>query len=584
MAATAARRLLRLSAYGAAGTAAAAAAVAAAESTLEPVRPMGAFLRLCKAEPPKQDDAGALAAADVAPSERSRILVLGSGWAAQAFVRDVDTQKFDVCMVSPVNYFLFTPLLPSTTVGTTEVRSIVESNRVIVGFRNHSLSARLSYALRVRTPREVACVEGTALNVDAANKRVRCRTSRGDEFDLEYDKLIVAVGSQCNTFGTPGVYENAHFLKSVKDATAIRAALIDSLESASCSTDEAEKKRLTSTVVVGGGPTGVEFAGELVDYIHSDLAKLYDDARDARVTLVQSADHILNTYDKKISEYAEQTLSNANVDVVTNSRVLEVKEGSVVVKDKKSGNVREVPYGVCVWSTGVASIPLTKALMEQASGTAQAKARALRVDSGLQALGLKDVWAVGDAAAVDNPKLRAALKDLFKEADDDNSGYLDTGEYDKCIRIAMERFPQSAEHLRKVRRGFDEADTDHDGKLSMAEMDAVLTSVDKKTRAYPATAQVAAQQGTWLAKRFNSDNVSDGFVYKHKGELCYLGQEKAAAGLASASGDEVVLVGEVVSALWHGAYFNMMRDERMKLKVGFDWAKARLFGRDTSRC
>lgn len=272
----------------------------AAENSLEPVRPLAAFIRDCKKK--NDDDATdnngggdkAIAAAKVV-AERPRVLVLGSGWAAQAFVRDVDTQQFDVCQVSPVNYFLFTPLLPSTTVGTTEVRSIIESNRVIASFRNHSLSSRLAYILRMRTPREVACVEGEALEVSASEKRVRCKNSRGDEFDLEYDRLIVAVGSQCNTFGTPGVTENAHFLKSVRDANTIRGAVIDSLESASCITEATEKKRLASTVVVGGGPTGVEFAAELVDYIRSDLSNLYDEARNARVTLIQSADHILNT-------------------------------------------------------------------------------------------------------------------------------------------------------------------------------------------------------------------------------------------------------------------------------------------------
>ena len=81
----------------------------------------------------------------------------------------------------------------------------------------------------------------------------------------------------------------------MRDANTIRGAVIDSLESASCITEATEKKRLASTVVVGGGPTGVEFAAELVDYIRSDLSNLYDEARNARVTLIQSADHILNT-------------------------------------------------------------------------------------------------------------------------------------------------------------------------------------------------------------------------------------------------------------------------------------------------
>ena len=139
---------------------------------------------------------------------------------------------------------------------------------------------------------------------------------------MDYDILVVAVGATSNTFNTPGVEENCHFLKEVEDAQKIRNVVIDLVETASIpGQSKDEIQRLLHFVVVGGGPTGVEFAAEVRDFVREDVAKIYPRIRDqVTVTLVQSQDHVLNTYDQQISNYTEERFKLDEIDVVMNSR------------------------------------------------------------------------------------------------------------------------------------------------------------------------------------------------------------------------------------------------------------------------
>ena len=162
-----------------------------------------------------------------------------------------------------------------------------------------------------RTDKTSRFYEATAIDVDVVRKKIRCRddspvTSKEPEFDIPYDKLVVSVGAPFNTMGTPGVEENAFFLKEVEDALSIRGRLIDMLETASLpGNTEEDRRAMCSVVVVGGGPVGVAFAAEIRDFLDQDATRYYPDLRGlASVTIVHSDDHILNLYDQRISDYA----------------------------------------------------------------------------------------------------------------------------------------------------------------------------------------------------------------------------------------------------------------------------------------
>jgi NADH dehydrogenase FAD-containing subunit len=173
-------------------------------------------------------------------------------------------------------------------------------------------------------------------------------------FRVKFDFLVIACGARNNTFGTQGVKEYSHFLKEIKHVRAIRSHLLSNLEHASlpCISKE-DRANLLHTVVVGGGPTGVEFAAELHDFLDDDISDQFPHlAPLVKVTLIQSNDHILNTYDEKISQYAEKEFRKHDIKLVTGARVKEVTPDAVVYIDKQSKQEVRVPFGLCVWSTG----------------------------------------------------------------------------------------------------------------------------------------------------------------------------------------------------------------------------------------
>jgi NADH dehydrogenase len=177
-------------------------------------------------------------------------------------------------------------------------------------------------------------------------------------FYLPYDKLVIGVGSTTNPHGVKGL-EHCSFLKDITDARLIRNHIIRNLEAASIpATTDAERRRLLSFVVCGGGPTGVEFAAELFDMLNEDLCRYYPRIlrNEISVHVIQSRGHILNTYDEALSKYAESRFAKDSVDVLTNSRVKEVQADKILFTQKNEQGetvTKEIPMGFCLWSTGV---------------------------------------------------------------------------------------------------------------------------------------------------------------------------------------------------------------------------------------
>jgi NADH dehydrogenase len=168
----------------------------------------------------------------------------------------------------------------------------------------------------------------------------------------------MGVGSATNSHGVKGL-ENCHFLKTIEDARSIRNRVLQNLERACLpTTTDAERRRLLSFVISGGGPTGVEFAAELFDMLTEDSGRLFPKIfrNEISVHLIQSRGHILNTYDEALSRYAEQRFAHDDVEVLTNSRVVEIQPDKIIFTQKgENGQIvtKELPMGFCLWSTGV---------------------------------------------------------------------------------------------------------------------------------------------------------------------------------------------------------------------------------------
>ncbi|KAG6542146.1 hypothetical protein Mapa_016447 [Marchantia paleacea] len=525
---------------------------------------------------------------------KKKLVVLGTGWGGMSFLKQIDTRQYDVKIVSPRNYFVFTPLLPSVTNGTVEARSIAEPVRRMLS----------------STGKQVDFYESECVNIDAVNKKLLCRDASNvrvkgkEDFEVDYDYLIVAVGAMSNTFGTEGVKEYCHFLKELEDAEKIRESVVDCFETACLPhLSEEERKRMLSFVIVGGGPTGVEFAAELYDLVSEDLAGLYPSVKElVSVTVIQSGDHILNTFDHRISKFAEEKFQRDGVTVKTNCRVLKVNEKDVLVKEKATGQEIHVPFGMAVWSTGIGTRPVLTKFMETIGQTDR---RVLATDEWLRVKGCKDVWAVGDCATIEQRKVVDDIAYLFEKADTDQSGTLDVEEFQRTMEKARERYPQLEVYLQRqkfrhvvemVKISPGDAKK-KDMQLNVDEFKKTLAQVDKQLKLFPATAQVAAQQGVYLAACFNAlpkkDWKPEGperirgegrhrfrqFQYRHMGQFAPLGSEQCGAELPG----DWVSIGRSTQWLWYSVYASKQVSWRTRALVLFDWTKRLFFGRDSSR-
>jgi len=299
------------------------------------------------------------------------VLLLGSGFAAMMALRRIDLKHYRVTVVSPRNHFLFTPLLPSTTVGTIEFRSIIEP---------------------IRTAREgVEFVQASCTSIDLEKRRATCRGVGTElEFEVEYDLLALAVGAWNNTYNIPGVREHAFFLKELGDARTIRERVIASLERADLpGQSKEERDRLLHFVVVGGGPTGVEFAAELHDLFDDELAEAYPHhISNVRVTLFEAGPKLLGGFGEDLRDYTARHFARQGIGVRLETPVAEVTERGLQLKGGE-----EVPSGLVVWSTGYAPTALAASLPFEHDRTGR-----LLVDEYLRLPGYENVYALGDCA------------------------------------------------------------------------------------------------------------------------------------------------------------------------------------------
>jgi NADH dehydrogenase len=520
---------------------------------------------------------------------KPKLVILGTGWGSIAMLKTLNPDDWHITVVSPSNYFLFTPMLPSATVGTLELRSLVEPvRRIIAKVKGHFL-------------------RGRAEDVDFSAKLVEVSSTGPDgetqHFYLPYDKLVIGVGSISNPHGVKGL-EHCRFLKDITDAQKIRNHVLHNLEMACLpTTTDEDRRRLLSFVICGGGPTGVEFAAELYDMLNEDLMGNFPKVlrNEISVHVLQSRGHILNTYDEALSKYAEARFAHDHVEILTNSRVQEVQSDKVLFSQKtESGEVlnKELPMGFCLWSTGVAQTEFCKRIAAKLE--TQKNKHALETDSHLRLSGapLGDVYAIGDCSTVRNnvsEHIVSFLRSLaWEHGKDPEHMEISFKDWRTVAKRVRHRFPQAADHLRRLDQLFEQYDTDKNGRLDFGELLELLRQIDRKLTTLPATAQRAHQQGKYLGKKFNrlaqaapglraneveygdlDDALYKAFEYKHLGSLAYIGNAAVFDfGGMSFSG------GLLAVYLWRSIYFAQSVSLRTRILLAMDWSKRALFGRD----
>jgi len=302
------------------------------------------------------------------PENQPRVVIVGAGFGGLACAQALGGRPVKVTIVDRRNYHLFVPLLYQVATAALSPADIARPIRRILGrYKN------------------IEVVLGTVTGVDTAAHRVRL--ANGTE--LPYDKLVVATGSDYSYFGHPEWREFAPGPRSLEDARRIRAKLLTAFERAEAAPDAARQDALMTTVIVGGGPTGVEMAGSVAELARHALARDFRtiDPRRAKIILIEAGPRILSGFPEKLSDYAKIALEKIGVTVITKEAVESIDAGGVVVAG------RRIDAGTVIWGAGIMASPAAGWL-----GATLDRAGRVPLNPDLSVKGVADVYALGDIA------------------------------------------------------------------------------------------------------------------------------------------------------------------------------------------
>ncbi|MEM6459045.1 MAG: NAD(P)/FAD-dependent oxidoreductase [Planctomycetota bacterium] len=313
--------------------------------------------------------------------EPIEVVVLGAGFAGLTFARkfqpsqDQAGRPVKITIIDKQNHHLFQPLLYQVATAALAAPEVAGPVRAM---------------FRGRTNVEV--VMDVVESIDLENRRVKCTL---DEHRFDY--LVIAMGGRTTYYGSDHWEQFAPGLKTLADAFRIRKKMLTAFERAELSTDPVEKRRLMRTVVVGGGPTGVELAGAMADLTRQIWKKDFRhiDIKDAEVILVDVADRVLMPYPPELSAAAQEQLEEIGVEVRLNTKVVDIKRHRVWLQGP-DGEVVTHGAGTILWGGGIQA---ADALLSM-EGVERDRAGRVMVEPDLSVPGHPHVLCLGDAAHV----------------------------------------------------------------------------------------------------------------------------------------------------------------------------------------
>jgi NADH dehydrogenase len=307
---------------------------------------------------------------------KKRIVILGGGFGGVYAALHLEKlllrePGIEICLVSRDNFFLFTPMLHEIAASDLEITNIVNPLRKLL--------------------RRVEVFVGEVTRIDLPNKRVVISHGHHDHSHrLEYDHLVIALGSITNFFNLPGFADLALPMKSLPDAIQLRAKIIRSLEEANSECSLGDRQSLLTFVVAGGGFAGVETVAALNDFVREAL-RFYPNLNEEmlRVVLVHPGAVILPELGENLGRYAQQVLAQRGVEIRLNTRVTSMTENEVRLNDGPP-----IPSCTLIWTAGTMPNPLLSSLPCRKDGGR------VMVNEFLQIPSWPGVWAVGDSAFV----------------------------------------------------------------------------------------------------------------------------------------------------------------------------------------
>lgn len=306
--------------------------------------------------------------------QRKRVVIIGAGFGGIFAAQQLDNEYVDILLIDRNNYHTFTPLLYQVATSGLEPGEIAYPVRGIF-----------------RDQRNLTFLMGEVTRIDTNEQVVEVKTARDTRLE-GYDTLIVAAGSTSNYFNTPGLEDYAFELKTLSDAVNIRNHVLKLFERAVWTADENLREALTTIVVVGGGPTGLEMAGAMHELYSHVLKKEYPHMTPPRVILAEAANSLLLAYPEHLREAALRQVQSLGVEVELGSAVQAVEKDKVYLKDG-----RIIATHTVIWSAGVKASPLAEML-----GVPLQRAGRVPVAPTMKALGLENVYVVGDMAYLED--------------------------------------------------------------------------------------------------------------------------------------------------------------------------------------
>ncbi|MDB6018476.1 MAG: dehydrogenase [Pedosphaera sp.] len=312
--------------------------------------------------------------------KKTKVVILGGGFGGlyaalyldKSLARRADVE---VTLISRENFFLFTPMLHEVAAGDLYPGDIVNPIRRII--------------------RHSRFVEADVQAIDLSARRVRCVGGVARlTLEFEFDHLLVALGSETNFFGLPGVREWAVTMKRLIDAALLRNRILALLEEASLHTDPAVRRRALTFVTAGGGFSGVETTGAIYDCVR-EAVRYYPELTEdlIRVTIIHPGEVLLPELGEELGRYAERKLCERKVEVLKGVRVASY-DGTLITL----ANGQSIPAATLIWTAGVMASPAIAAL------PCRKERDRLVVNEFLAVPEYPGLWAVGDCAAVPNAR------------------------------------------------------------------------------------------------------------------------------------------------------------------------------------
>ena len=396
---------------------------------------------------------------------KQKLVILGGGFAGLTLVKHIDKRQYDVTLIDRNNYHSFPPLFYQVASSGLDPTSI-----------SFPLRLEVRKAMREGTRFHM----GNVTSIDVAAKTVT--TSSGV---IDYDKLVLALGTTNNFFGNDELLFDVYTLKSIDESIRCRNEILDRCERAAVARNPEERKRLLSFVVIGGGPAGVEIAGAIGEIKRYILQRDYPEISpdEMSITILEGTDRLLRTMREEASAAALDGLEKLMVNVRLNTLMENCKDN--VVHLKGGG---EIYSEMVIWTAGVTAVPFN---IVGAPNFQRGPGGRFATDEHCAVTGLKDIYALGDM------------------------NYMPSADY---------------------------------------------------PRGLPQLAQVAIQQGRYLAKALNKGSFDKPFKYVDKGSMATIGRNKAVADIG-----KVHLKGFGAWMAWMFIHLISLLGMRSKINVLLNW-------------